>query len=98
MDSIVLPTTLLEPRFRGSIRNLKYRDARSDQEQAQAMMAFKVMAFSDFFLSTLATFSIFMFLEEEWSINLLQAIGDKMETPNKSNDFFLRKLACDVRH
>ena len=49
MDSIVLPTTLLEPRFRGSIRNLKYRDARSDQEQAQAMMAFKVMAFLDIF-------------------------------------------------
>ena len=42
MDSVVLPTTLLEPRFRGSIRNLKYRDTRSDEERLQEMMAYKV--------------------------------------------------------
>ena len=45
MDSVVLPTTLLEPRFRGSIRNLKYRNTRSDDEHLQEMMAYKVSKF-----------------------------------------------------
>ena len=50
MDSVVLPTTLLEPRFRGSIRNLKYRNTRSDDEHLQEMMAYKVSktVFCDF--------------------------------------------------
>ena len=42
MDSVVLPTTLLEPRFCGSIRKLKYRDTRSGEEHLQQMMAYKV--------------------------------------------------------
>ena len=42
MDSVVLPTTLLEPRFRGSVRHLKYRDMRSSSERIQDMMAYKV--------------------------------------------------------
>jgi hypothetical protein len=42
MDSVVLPTTLLEPRFRGSVQKLKYRDARSANEREQEMMAYKV--------------------------------------------------------
>ena len=42
MDSVVLPTTLLEPRLRGSVRSLKYRDMRSSSERQQDMMAYKV--------------------------------------------------------
>ena len=42
MDSVVLPTTLLEPRFRGSVRSLKYRDMKSSSERKQEMMAYKV--------------------------------------------------------
>ncbi len=42
MDSVVLPTTLLEPRLRGSVRNLIYRDMRSSSERNQDMMAYKV--------------------------------------------------------
>jgi len=42
MDSVVLPTTLLEPRLRGSVRNLKYRDAKSQISREQEMMAYKV--------------------------------------------------------
>lgn len=42
MDSVVLPTTLLEPRLRGSVRNLKYRDMRHESERHQDMMAYKV--------------------------------------------------------
>ena len=42
MDSVVLPTTLLEPRLRGSVRSLKYRDMRSSSERQQEMMAYKV--------------------------------------------------------
>ena len=42
MDSVVLPTTLLEPRCRGSVRHLKYRDMRSSSERIQDMMAYKV--------------------------------------------------------
>lgn len=42
MDSVVLPTTLLEPRLRGSVRSLKYRDMRSPSERQQDMMAYKV--------------------------------------------------------
>ena len=30
LNNVVLPTVLLEPRFRGAIRNLAYRDARMD--------------------------------------------------------------------
>ena len=42
MDSVVLPTTLLEPRFRGAVRNLKYRDMRSSTQRIQDMMTYKV--------------------------------------------------------
>lgn len=42
MDSVVLPTTLLEPRFRGAVRNLKYRDMRSSTHRIQDMMTYKV--------------------------------------------------------
>ena len=45
MDSVVLPTTLLEPRLRGSVRSLKYRDMRSSSERQQDMMAYKVRNF-----------------------------------------------------
>jgi len=45
MDSVVLATVLLEPRFRGAIRKLKYRDSRSDQAKVQDMMAYKVSMF-----------------------------------------------------
>ena len=38
MDSVVLPTTLLEPRLRGSVRSLKYRDMRGSSERQQEMM------------------------------------------------------------
>lgn len=37
-----LPTVLLEPRLRGGIRRLKYRDAAGDQVRNQKMMAFRV--------------------------------------------------------
>ena len=46
MDSVVLPTTLLEPRFRGSVRSLKYRDMRSSSERQQEMMTYKVRIFT----------------------------------------------------
>lgn len=42
IDSVVLATVLLEPRYRGTIRKLKYRDTRSDQPKIQDMMAYKV--------------------------------------------------------
>ena len=42
-ESVVLPTILLEPRFRGSIRKLKYKDTKSEQPRLQDMMAYKVM-------------------------------------------------------
>ena len=45
MDSVVLLTTLLEPRLRGSVRSLKYRDMRSSSERQQEMMAYKVRLF-----------------------------------------------------
>ena len=48
MDSVVLPTTLLEPRLRGSVRSLKYRDMRSSSERQQDMMAYKVRNFFGF--------------------------------------------------
>ena len=50
MDSVVLPTTLLEPRLRGSVRSLKYRDMRSSSERQQDMMAYKVRNFFGFLL------------------------------------------------
>ena len=34
LNNVVLPTVLLEPRFRGAIRNLAYRDARMDDINA----------------------------------------------------------------
>ena len=43
LESVVLPTVLLEPRFRGSIRKLKYKDTKSDQPKVQDMMAYKVI-------------------------------------------------------
>ena len=43
LDSVVLPTTLLEPRLRGSVRSLKYRDMRSSSQRKQEMMAYKVI-------------------------------------------------------
>ena len=42
LESVVLPTVLLEPRFRGSIRKLKYKDTKSEQPKVQDMMAYKV--------------------------------------------------------
>ncbi len=42
LDSLVLPTTILEPRLRGSVRNLKYRDTRSATDSVQKIMAYKV--------------------------------------------------------
>ena len=50
MDSVVLPTTLLEPRLRGSVRSLKYRDMRSSSERQQDMMAYKVRNLFGFLL------------------------------------------------
>ena len=44
-ESVVLPTVLLEPRFRGSIRKLKYKDTKSEQPRVQDMMAYKVATF-----------------------------------------------------
>jgi len=41
-ESVVLTTVLLEPRYRGSIRKLKYRDTRNEQVKSQEMMAYKV--------------------------------------------------------
>ncbi len=49
MDSVVLPTVLLEPRYRGAIRKLRYKDTRSDQSKAQDMMAYKVRILLPFF-------------------------------------------------
>lgn len=45
LETVVLPTVLLEPRFRGSIRKLKYKDTKSEQPRVQDMMAYKVKAF-----------------------------------------------------
>jgi hypothetical protein len=49
LESVVLPTVLLEPRFRGSIRKLKYKDTKSEQPRVQDMMAYKVNTFSVIF-------------------------------------------------
>ena len=56
MDSVVLPTTLLEPRLRGSVRSLKYRDMRSSSERQQDMMAYKVRNIFGFLLHFVAFF------------------------------------------
>ena len=40
-----MPTVLLEPRFRGAIRKLKYKDTKSEQPRVQDMMAYKVNKF-----------------------------------------------------
>ena len=34
LENVVLPTVLLEPRFRGAIRNLAYKDARANDNTA----------------------------------------------------------------
>ena len=34
LENVVLPTVLLEPRFRGAIRNLAYKDARDNDNTA----------------------------------------------------------------
>ena len=58
MDSVVLPTTLLEPRLRGSVRSLKYRDMRSSSERQQDMMAYKVRNLFGFLLHFVAFFHV----------------------------------------
>jgi hypothetical protein len=49
IDSVVLATVMLEPRYRGAIRKLKYKDTRSDQFKIQDMMAYKVSQMNDNF-------------------------------------------------
>lgn len=61
MDSVVLPTTLLEPRFRGAVRNLKYRDMRSSTHRIQDMMTYKV--------SILVLFSLLKGILEPFSVH-----------------------------
>ena len=39
---LALPTALLEPRFRGAIRDLRYKDVVSRQVTVQDMVAYKV--------------------------------------------------------
>ena len=62
MDSVVLPTTLLEPRLRGSVRSLKYRDMRSSSERQQDMMAYKVRNLFGFLLHFVAFFHVALLL------------------------------------
>ena len=41
---LALPTALLEPRFRGAVRDLRYKDVVSRQVTVQDMVAYKVGA------------------------------------------------------
>lgn len=43
MEDLVLPTVLLEPRLKGSVRNLRYSRDKSSSGTIQEMMAYKVM-------------------------------------------------------
>jgi hypothetical protein len=42
MSALVLPTVLLEKRFRGAVRDLKYKDVLHDEITVQDMVAYKV--------------------------------------------------------
>ena len=42
LQVLSVPSVVLEPRFRGSIRNLRYADSSSDKPKNQEMMAFTV--------------------------------------------------------